>query len=171
MWNEQCDRFRFSLPDGWRSLTDEEIRWLGHEEECRVWAGAIAGAEDDEGLVHVTIVPGQLEGYVEHVLSTAWGESSHVTQVGGPYVCGVGGADGALLEYACLDYDPEEDPASPSPPRHKALLLVIVGIENYLYRISLYAPEERLARYGPEFQAMLDSWLWADLLMSAEDSA
>jgi hypothetical protein len=114
--------------------------------------------------MHVTVVPGDLDDYLDWLVYQSWGTSGHTTRVSGPALTVVGGFDAAMIEYACLDYfdcNPE-DPGS--LPTHMSLLLVIVEVSGYLYRISLYVPEEELDTRGPEFQEMLDSWLWADLV-------
>jgi hypothetical protein len=165
-WNSQCDRFRFQLPDGWLDRSAEELRRLSHQEGCRVWAAAAAGSGAEVTQVHVTIVPGALGAYVRWLIDQSWGKAGHVTRVGGPFLTVVGGIDGALVQYSFLDYGSADPTDTEALPRHMSLLLVVAELSGYLYRISLYAPDDDLSERGPEFQSMLDSWLWADLVGS-----
>lgn len=167
-WNAQCDRFRFPMPAGWREVTGEELRRLSHDEGCQVWAASIVDSEDTPSLVHVTIVPGNLDEYINWLVYQSWGRSADVTRVDGPFLTSVGTVDAALLEYGCLDYDQGDSQDEGVLPRHMRLLLVVAELNGYLYRISLYTGEDDVATRGPEFQEMLDSWLWADLVLADE---
>jgi len=145
-------------------LEVEELRVLSHIEGCRVRAAATTEGEGRSALVHVTSCPGDLVGYVD-ALVEAGSRLEHLTLDGGPFSIGVGGVDGALFDYVCLDYSGDSvnlrhEPRKDRLPDYMRLLLVVAEVERWLYLISLYTAEEDLSRRAPAFQSILDTWVW-----------
>jgi hypothetical protein len=163
-WNTQNASFAFQVPIGWRDLTEQELLELAHWEGTRVWAG-ITTTSEPRCLVHVTTCLGRLSSYTEDLKAEAWQRAEEVSLVWGPYLLLVGNYTGVVLQYSCLDYDGRSanmkaEPREDGLPDYMTLLLVVVHVHDFLYRISLYGAEEEVEKRQREFQSVLDSWLW-----------
>jgi hypothetical protein len=169
-WNSQCASFSFARPRAWRDLTDDELRQLSDVEQTRVWAGATTKGPGSCSLFYVTSCPGELHPYVDLLLHHAWGQASRTTLTGGPYSIDMGGLDGVLLMYSCLDYEGDSanmtiEPRPDGLPDYMTLLLVLGEVNGQIYRAGLYGPESDGDQAGADLQLILDSWIWTELVI------